>query len=177
MRLIRLIDAPLEPWRNGGGWTREIVRSPRDDTGGAFDWRLSVADVDAEGPFSRFDGCDRILVLLSGNGLELDSVGQPVVLRPPFGYLRFPGELPITARPIDGSTADLNLIWRRDRCTVVMREASPASPEILGGEPQEVVVAFSVVTGATRVGDPGEQVTVGSDDREIAFVIAPIRGG
>ena len=31
-----------------------------------FDWRLSLAQVDRDGPFSRFDNVDRTLVLLSG---------------------------------------------------------------------------------------------------------------
>lgn len=176
MRLIRLADAPREPWRNGGGWTRELVRSPEAVPGDEFDWRLSVADVAAEGPFSRFDGCDRILVLLDGKGMELQVAGETVLLDTPFASLRFPGELPINARPIDGPTADLNLIWRRDRCTVVMYEANPSSPEPLGGGTTEVVVAFSVVTGATRVGAPGERLTVGSDDREVGFLIASIAG-
>ena len=75
---------------------------------------------------------------------------------------------------MDGPTTDLNLIWRRDRSIVVMYEGSPSAPETLGGGHGEVVIAFSAVTGATRLGDPGEQLVVGSDDREVGFLIAPI---
>jgi environmental stress-induced protein Ves len=171
VHLIRLSDARREPWRNGGGWTREITRFPADST--EFDWRLSVAEVETDGPFSRFDGCDRILVLLGGNGMELQTVGQPVTLWPPHDQLRFPGELAISARLIAGPTTDLNLIWRRDRCAVVLHQIDPRAPMHIGGLPEEVVVAFTVVTGATRVSEPGEGLLVGRDEHEIAFVIAP----
>ncbi|MSX93200.1 MAG: hypothetical protein F2749_07230, partial [Actinobacteria bacterium] len=149
VRLIPLSDAQREPWRNGGGWTREITRFPADSA--EFDWRLSVAEVEADGPFSRFDGCDRILVLLGGNGMELHTVGPPVTLRAPHDHLRFPGELAISARLIAGPTTDLNLIWRRDRCTVVLHQIDPRAPMHIGGLPGEVVVAFTVATGAARV--------------------------
>ncbi len=37
------------PWKNGGGVTTEICVSPPS---GAFDWRVSIATVNADGPFS-----------------------------------------------------------------------------------------------------------------------------
>ena len=42
------------PWRNGGGTTSEIVVEP--GPGGRFHFRLSIADVEASGPFSGFPG-------------------------------------------------------------------------------------------------------------------------
>ena len=38
------------PWKNGGGVTREVAKSPSQ----APFWRLSIANVDQEGPFSSF---------------------------------------------------------------------------------------------------------------------------
>ncbi|RAC78746.1 HutD family protein, partial [Burkholderia multivorans] len=83
--LIRAADLVASPWKNGGGVTREIAAgfpeaghadAPGADAPGAgaldtFVWRVSVADVGAAGPFSRFDGVDRTLVLLSGAGMTL----------------------------------------------------------------------------------------------------------
>lgn len=50
------------PWKNGGGITREVasgtVKAPTasaEITDG-FDWRVSVADVDAEAPSPPFPG-------------------------------------------------------------------------------------------------------------------------
>jgi environmental stress-induced protein Ves len=41
------------PWKNGGGVTRELLAWP-----GGGDWqvRISVAEIEADGPFSSFPG-------------------------------------------------------------------------------------------------------------------------
>src|SRR5665213_3118440 len=61
------------PWKNGGGRTREIVRLPNGSALDSFDWRASIADITADGPFSTFGGFDRVIVLLSGAGARLRS--------------------------------------------------------------------------------------------------------
>ena len=170
-RVIQLGDAPRERWRNNGGWTREIVRARAgvDD----FDWRLSVAEVEADGPFSHFDGCDRILVMLDGDGLALHSPTSTVVLQAQGAFLRFAGELAIDAALVGRPTTDLNLIWRRDRCNVVLVQPGPGTRERVGGGAHEVVLVFSLAVHTTRVGDAGEAMFVDGDGREVAFVIAP----
>lgn len=101
-----------ERWRNGRGWTRQIHRQA-DDEGWA--WRLSIAEVEQDGPFSTFEGVDRELVLLHGNGMRLAfDGGEDHVLEPPRGRLRFPGERLLEARLTDGPTHDFNLMWRRE---------------------------------------------------------------
>jgi environmental stress-induced protein Ves len=175
VRVIHLGDAPRERWRNDGGWTREIVRAPEGEAD--YDWRLSVAEVESAGPFSHFGGCDRILVLLGGEGMALQSADSTVVLRAPGEFLRFAGELPIDAALVAGPTTDLNLIWRRDHCNVVMVPATSGATDVAGGGAHEVVIAFSLATHATRVGDLGERLTIDAEGREIAFVIAPLAPG
>lgn len=101
-------------WKNGQGWTREILRLPEDRPD--WDWRVSIAEVDSGGPFSSFEGCDRELVLLTGEGMRLQfDDGESVDLLPPHGRHRFSGERPLSAELIAGPTRDFNLIWRRDR--------------------------------------------------------------
>ncbi|MBJ9881917.1 HutD family protein, partial [Burkholderia cenocepacia] len=73
--LIRAADLVASPWKNGGGVTREIGAFPPGAALDAFAWRVSVADVGTAGPFSRFDGIDRTLVLLSGAGMTLAEAG------------------------------------------------------------------------------------------------------
>jgi len=48
---IALPNTQPSPWKNGGGTTRELLAWPDPQ-----DWtlRLSVAQVEADGPFSRF---------------------------------------------------------------------------------------------------------------------------
>ena len=89
-------------WKNGLGWTREIARFP--DTGD-LDWRLSIAEIDADAPFSAFPGVDRELVLLEGNGLRLRfDDGDVVELHPPHERLRFAGERALRGELVDGPT-------------------------------------------------------------------------
>lgn len=104
-----------ERWRNGAGWTREI-HAARDAAGDApWAWRLSIAEIDADAPFSSFPGVERELVLLSGNGLRLRfDDGEAADLLPPHDRLRFAGERAVTGELLDGPTTDFNLMWRRD---------------------------------------------------------------
>ena len=110
-QLIRLADATRQRWRNDGGWTREIHRE-----GGAEDWswRLSIAEVEADGPFSRFPGIDREIVLLSGAGMRLQFDGRAVELVPEAPRLRFAGEAAVDCTLLDGPTTDFNLMWSRE---------------------------------------------------------------
>ena len=99
-------------WKNGAGWTREIHAEAGAD---GWDWRLSIAEIEADAPFSRFPGVERELVLLSGNGLRLRfDDGEAHVLLPPYQRLRFSGERALVGELVDGRTEDFNLMWRRD---------------------------------------------------------------
>lgn len=103
-------------WRNGGGGTREIARHPHDADD--WMWRLSIARVESDGPFSSFPDIDRHLLLLSGNGLRLRfDDGTLQTLMPPHGALRFAGDVAVHGELIDGPVTDFNLMWRRDRFT------------------------------------------------------------
>lgn len=107
--VIRYADLPAVPWRNGLGVTREVA-SARDDLD--FLWRVSIADVVAAGPFSRFKGVDRVLLVASGSGLILDIDGHEHQLGL-HESAAFSGESATSARLIDGPTQDLNLMARR----------------------------------------------------------------
>ncbi|MGF6903045.1 HutD/Ves family protein [Paraburkholderia sp. GAS348] len=118
--LIRGADLVAAPWKNGGGVTREVAAFPAGAGLDAFVWRVSIADVAQAGPFSRFAGIDRTLVLLSGAGMLLDETGdagahavKTHALTQPLDIARFAGEAQIDARLVDGATSDFNLMVRR----------------------------------------------------------------
>lgn len=119
LTLLRGADLVASPWKNGGGITREIALGGSPE---AFAWRVSVADVAQAGPFSRFEGVARTLVLLDGAGMMLDQTGAAApdaaarthTLAKPLDVAHFDGEAPISARLIDGPTRDFNLMVRRD---------------------------------------------------------------
>lgn len=122
-----------ERWKNGLGWTRQIVRVPDNEH---WHWRLSIAEIEQDAPFSAFPGIDRELVLIRGNGLRLRFGGQRVVeLVPPHGRLRFAGEEPVTGELVDGATHDFNLMWRRDRVQVELLHRPLVGPMLFFPEP------------------------------------------
>ncbi|WP_027213283.1 HutD/Ves family protein [Burkholderia sp. WSM2232] len=116
--LIRAAQLVASPWKNGGGVTREVAAHPADAGLDTFVWRVSVADVAQAGPFSRFAGIDRTLVLLAGAGMLLDEVQSDNAvtthaLTQPLDIVRFAGEARIDARLVEGATRDFNLMVRR----------------------------------------------------------------
>jgi len=121
LQLIPANEYRRERWRNGQGWTREIAtgRMPGTPESCPWDWRLSIAEIEHDGPFSAFPGCDRVLVLLTGNGMQLDFAdGIQAELSPPHGRIAFAGEQSLECRLLDGPTTDFNAIVQRERCTM-----------------------------------------------------------
>ena len=82
--------------------------------------RLSVADIERDGPFSAFAGMDRWFAVLSGAGVLLGNPVQ-IVRRKNDGPINFAGESAPDCQLIDGATRDLNLMIRRDRATGWLR--------------------------------------------------------
>lgn len=107
------LDAlPVSVWKNGAGETREIVRITDGGAEEAFLWRASVATLQKDGPFSRFDGIDRIIVLLEGRPLWLRGEEVAHYLEPGIPWA-FPGEWPLESEGITGKGMDFNIMTRR----------------------------------------------------------------
>ncbi|ARO33174.1 protein HutD (plasmid) [Rhizobium sp. NXC14] len=114
MRILRAGDHKRMPWKNGKGETVEIAVSPPGAPIDDFDWRISMAAVAEDGPFSIFPGIDRTLAVLDGNGMVLEIDGSAaVLLTTQTTPLAFPADVPVTARLEDGAITDLNVMTRR----------------------------------------------------------------
>lgn len=111
-RTVALAEQPFEAWRNGGGRTRTLFSYP---VGGDWDFRLSVAEVEQGGPFSRFSEVQRWFGVLGGAGVRLEVAGQPHTLHPGDAPLCFDGAAPTHCTLLDGPTQDLNLMLRHGR--------------------------------------------------------------
>ena len=103
------------PWKNGGGRTTEIAVHPPGAGLDAFDWRVSIADVEADGPFSPFPGIDRTIVLLDGAGMRLAGGDHAIDLRVRYEPFSFSGDVPMTCTLLSGPVRDFNLMLRRGR--------------------------------------------------------------
>ncbi|MBK9369353.1 MAG: HutD family protein [Deltaproteobacteria bacterium] len=136
-------DWQTMPWRNGGGVTHELLKLGEGAQG--FALRISVAEVTADGPFSRFEGVDRSIVLLSGAGMTLTwPRGDRTHLTPAMPHLSFPGEVAPNNRLIDGPTTDLNVMTDRAALTakVILTPPGPITaplalllrPGVVSGE-------------------------------------------
>ncbi len=116
MQILRARDHKRMPWKNGGGETVEIAVFPPHATVDDFDWRISMATVASDGPFSIFPRIDRTLSILDGKGMSLaiDGAG-PVLLATSSEPLSFAADVPVDATLADGTIIDLNVMTRRGR--------------------------------------------------------------
>jgi environmental stress-induced protein Ves len=115
--LIPFAGRSAVPWKNGGGSTTEIAIAPPDAGFDDFDWRISMATISEDGPFSMFDGVDRTLALVDGAGMTLDiDEDERVTVSPDDPVVTFAGESPVTAALTRGPTTDFNVMTRRERC-------------------------------------------------------------
>ncbi|MBM6593692.1 HutD/Ves family protein [Microvirga pudoricolor] len=112
-RVIRAADLVRVPWKNGGGTTAEVLAYPEGSGFDSFGWRLSMADVAADGPFSAFPGIDRTLILAEGDGIELSVEGVPTRLDRIGAKLSFDGADATAGTLLAGPIRDLNVMTRR----------------------------------------------------------------
>lgn len=108
MRMVRLDDVTPQPWRNGGGVTRELVTWPSPE---AWLVRVSVARIARDGPFSAFPGVWRWFTVLSGAGVSLEWSDRKRTLTRGDEGTAFDGNDAPMCRLLDGETEDLNVMW------------------------------------------------------------------
>ena len=92
-------------------------------SGDPFRWRVSVAHIDASGPFSEFAEYNRKMVLLRGTGVELRFAdGAHKALRKVGELVEFDGALGTHCELLNGSCVDLNLMVLKTDSVVVRVE-------------------------------------------------------
>lgn len=127
-RVISLATAPLQTWRNGGGVTRELLTGPVDQQG-EWRYRISVAEIARDGPFSRFEWIRRHFCVLSGLGVQLRVAGVNHTLTSDSPALAFAGNDEVDCTLINGPTTDLNFMVRLNEYASAIKSASPQSPQ------------------------------------------------
>ncbi len=162
MRIIRASEQVAVPWKNGGGSASAIAGEPEGTGYDGFDWRLSGARVERDGPFSIFPDVDRIMLILSGGRLLLHGLGaSPVLLTAQSDPFAFPGDVLVTAETPDGPIRNLNLMIDR-------RRLSASAGRLAVGMSQDAVLApppngFLLVYGESGSLSAGNEA-LGPDD-------------
>jgi uncharacterized protein len=115
MQIIAPEQFKILPWKNGKGTTTELAISS-EGTMENFDWRLSIATVSEDGPFSNFAGIERNLILIEGSGIQLTHDHQKVdSLNNNLDFATFDGGSFTAGTLINGSIKDFNLMHNPDR--------------------------------------------------------------
>ncbi|MEV6758611.1 HutD family protein [Streptomyces sp. NPDC051214] len=173
--VLRWSEYRSMPWKNGGGVTREVAsgavrapfaaEKPAEEPAHGFDWRVSIADVDAGGPFSPFPGVDRVITLVEGEGMVLTVDGASQLVEPlsPFA---FPGDATTDCLLKAGAVRDMNVMTRRGRATAQVRMVAVAAAqdaEMVCAE-GETVLVMAVTEGIGVDGPDGRQSALGRLD-------------
>jgi hypothetical protein len=128
------------------------IDPPGATLAGAFRWRVSIAQIASDGPFSRLPGIDRAMWLVRGNGVRLDVDGREVVLAHSRQRIDFPGEAAVRCELLGGPCEDSNVMTARDHVSAVADVVELAAGVVhpLPDAPQRVVLLWS---GRGRVGE------------------------
>jgi environmental stress-induced protein Ves len=171
MRIIRAGDCRTTPWKNGGGSTTEIAIGPAGASLEDFDWRISMARVAADGPFSDFPGIDRTLAVIKGGGMVLTIGDRPrATLSRGSDPVSFSGDTPTSARLTAGEITDLNVMTRRGRFGHRVERITQPMTYHFGG--YDVAVLLSL-NGKTTVAVEQDRATLNHGD---AVVLSRITG-
>jgi environmental stress-induced protein Ves len=163
MRVLKSADYRRMTWKNGGGETAEIAVFPEGAGLDDFCWRVSMATVGSDGPFSAFSGVDRTLSVLEGHGIALEVDGRDSVRlttgSPPH---RFAADAATSARLIDGRIVDLNVMTRHGRFDHrVLRRDIDGHARLVAGAEQAMLLCAGE---GLRVSGEGFRVDLGRHD-------------
>jgi len=157
-------------WKNGGGVTDVIAVAP----GERPEWRISVARIELDGPFSDFTGYDRTIVALSGDGVTLAFESGEERALGSFQSYAFAGEDAVEARLSSGPVSDFNVMTLRERCVhraTTIGFGANGVPIDAG----DVAGFLYVVTGTVDVDDnlanAGDTIRLDADERTVARAI------
>jgi hypothetical protein len=160
-RRILIADIVATPWKNGGGVTREIATGGRPDGARGWGWRVSLAEVAQDGPFSIFPETDRVIAVIDGAGMDLVSPDGATVALEPFRAVKFSGDDRLSGRLRRGPVRDLNVmvlrkhfaaemeLWQgphratcdvgREGCFLLHNLAGRCAVRVDGSEPHDLV--------------------------------------
>lgn len=170
---VRIDGSSVTPqrWRNGGGWTRELLTWPD-----RLNWqaRISLATIETAGSFSIYTGVQRRITVIDGAGILLRINDATHRLSLDTDPLSFDGGTPVHCTPIDGSTSDLNLMTARSQGQMLR-----ATPGVSWISPLSQRGLFARVAGSLSTPSGwSERICAGTllwfhEAADVAFSFAP----
>lgn len=143
IKLIKPENYRSVPWKNGRGVTKELAVSYGGDKE-RYIWRLSIAGVTEDGPFSDFKGYDRTLIMLQGNGIDLiHSDGTGTKIENIYDIAHFSGDLITEGKLTSGQIKDFNVISLREACLTETQILKAGQRSCVKGDE----ICFYAVTG------------------------------
>lgn len=159
MKILSTADYRSMPWKNGAGSTIEIAVFPEHAQLNDFAWRVSRAQVIADGDFSHFAHVDRSLALLQGNGMCITTDTGRHQVDQRNNIVRFAGDVVAYARLLDGAITDFNLMTCRSKCDHHLNHwVGQAIRQIPGG-----TMLLYCAAGGGRLTGGGESHELGAD--------------
>jgi environmental stress-induced protein Ves len=158
------------PWRNGGGTTIEIAIAPEGASVAAerFLYRVSIADVASDGPFSRFPGYDRHIMLLAGDGMTLDGGEHGRIdLTSAFVPRTFSGDWDVAGELTGGAVRDFNLIVDRASASATLEARGIDAAELVACAAGDVCIVH-VIEGELTAASAGDTLIASA-----SFELAP----
>lgn len=126
------------PWPNGAGITYEVVRFPPE---GEFQWRISLADIDGDCPFSVMPGVDRGIVLMEGKAMVLANSAETIQIDELVAF-NYPGEVAFDCTLTAGPAKDLNIMSRRNYFNAETRVLGPRTHKIDASSDTHILVGL-----------------------------------
>lgn len=155
MKVLRRADYREMPWANGKGVTVELAKAEQDRR---LLWRLSMAVVAEDGPFSIFPDVERNLTVLDGPGFRLLGQGIDIDCRP-LVPVAFAGDVALRAVTQGAVSTDFNVMTAR---TLPLPEVAVTSGTLANAG----LLAIFALSGATVNG-------VALDRYELALLAEP----
>lgn len=140
-----IAECPQVPWKNGGGMTRMLAAQSEGDK---TLWRLSLADIQRDGPFSTFPGMERVLTIVAGDGIDLSGKDGTLQARP-WQPLSFSGGLELDGKLVGTESQAFNLMFDG---ACLDAQVSP----LFGGEADLPDATNVIFCGKGRVAVSGE---------------------
>lgn len=130
IRHLTPADYVTMPWANGRGVTVQLLRL--DAPEGHLLFRLSMATVVENGPFSQLPGVERNLTVISGPGFDLE--GDVRLRADPMVPVAFPGDVAVGTAGVTAACQDFNVMTARSLPLPVVSVTSGLNERSVAGE-------------------------------------------